>query len=190
MAYTLFISESRLKKLTAVHENLEPQELTPFVLQGQDVYVQELLGTKFYNSLKEKVIAGTTTTQEQNLLNDYIAPMLANYAVYLALPSFNYKMKNKSVLNPSAEEAQNTGLSELKYLRESVKNTADFYRERSREFLIDNETDFPDYINYGTDGMRPNRLNAYSSGIVIPRPYDGCTWADLNAEDPNAPYNQ
>jgi len=188
MAYTIFISESRLKRLTAVHENLEPDELTPFVIQAQDVYVQELLGTKFYNSLKNKVISGTTTTQEKTLLNDYIAPCLANYAVYLALPSFNYKMKNKSVLNPSAEEAQNTGLSELKYLRESVKNTADFYRERSREFLRDNESDFPDYINSGVDGMQPNRRNAYSSGIVIPNATYGCLPSDVMRKDPNAPY--
>ena len=178
MSYVLFISEARLKRLTAVHENLEPQELTPFVLQAQDVYVQELLGTKYYNSLKTKVKNSTTTTADTNLLNDYLAPMLANYAVYLALPSFNYKMKNKAVLNPSAEEANAVDLSELKYLRGSIKDTAEFYRERAREFLIDNETDYPDYINPGVDGMQPNRLNGYDSGIVIPRPY-GCNLNDI-----------
>lgn len=187
MAYTLFISESRLKRLTAVHANLEPDELTPFVLQAQDIYVQELLGTKFYNNLKGRVISGTTTNSEKQLLNDYMAPMLANYAVYMALPSFNYKMKNKSVLNPSAEEAQNTDLSELKYLRGTVKDSAEFYRERAREFLMDNESDFPDYVNYGVDGMSPNKRPAYHSNIVIPRPV-GCLPSDLNRKDPNAPY--
>jgi len=187
MAYTLFISESRLKRLTAVHANLEPDELTPFVLQAQDIYVQELLGTKFYNNLKGRVISGTTTNSEKQLLNDYMAPMLANYAVYMALPSFNYKMKNKSVLNPSAEEAQNTDLSELKYLRGTVKDSAEFYRERAREFLMDNESDFPDYVNYGVDGMSPNKRKTYYSNIVIPRPV-GCLPSDLNRKDPNAPY--
>ena len=174
MSYTLLISENRLKRLTAVHANLEPDELTPFVIQAQDIYIQELLGTKFYNNLKTRVISGTTSNAEKTLLNDYIAPTLANYAVYLALPSFNYKMKNKAVLNPSAEEAQNTDLQQLKYLRESVKNTADFYRERTREYLLDFEEDYPDYINYGIDGMAPNKLNAYSSGIVIPRTLGYC----------------
>lgn len=174
MAYTLFISENRLKRLTAVHLNVEPDEITPFVLNAQDVYIQELLGTKFYNNLKESVLSGTTTVAEKTLLDDYIAPCLANYAVYLALPSFNYKMKNKSVLNPSAEEAQNTDLTELKYLRESIKNMADFYRERSREYLYDNESYFPDYINPGVDGMMPNKHNTYSSGIVFPSTYPLC----------------
>jgi hypothetical protein len=189
MSYTLFISENRLKRLTAVHANMEPEELTPFVLQAQDIYIQELLGTKFYNNLKTKVLSGTTNSSEQILLNNYIAPTLANYAVYMALPSFNYKMKNKAVLTPTAEEAQNVDLSELKYLRESVKNTAEFYRERTREYLIDNETLFPDYVNYGIDGMAPNKLNTYSSGIVIPTRFGGCN-PEPNNYDPNATYNQ
>lgn len=189
MSYTLFISESRLKRLTAVHANVEPDELIPFVLQAQDIYIQELLGTKFYNNLKLRVISGTTTGPETILLNNYIAPTLANYAVYMALPSMNYKMKNKSVLNPSAEEAQNVDLSELKYLRESVKNTAEFYRERTREYLIDNENDYPDYVNFGIDGMAPNKMNTYSSGIVIPTRYGTCD-PEPNNYDPNADYNK
>ena len=188
MSYTLFISESRLKRLTAVHANVEPDELTPFVIQAQDIYVQELLGTKFYNNLKLRVISGTTTGPEVILLNNYIAPMLANYSVYLALPSLNYKIKNKAVLTPTAEEAQNTDLSELKYLRESVKNIAEFYRERTREYLRDNEEQYPDYINYGVDGMAPNKMNSYSSGIVIPNRCYSCPEYPDNP-DPNANYN-
>lgn len=189
MAYVVLISENRLKELTAVHSNMEPDELTPFVIQAQDIYVQELLGTKFYQNLKNRVYSGTTTDAEEVLLNEYIAPTLANFSVYLGLPSFNYKMKNKSVLNPSAEEAQNTGLSELKYLREQVKNTAEFYRERSREYLIDNEELFPDYTNPGIDGMMPNKTNTYSSGIVIPNKRSDCV-PYPSGYDENAPWNK
>lgn len=187
MSYVLFISERRLKKLTAVHANMEPDELVPFVLQAQDIYVQELLGTKFYNSLKTAINDDSTTDPEENLLNNYLAPMLANYAVYMALPSFNYKMKNKAVLNPSAEEANPVDLTELKYLRGTVKDSAEFYRERAREFLIDNESDFPNYVNYGIDGMAPNKRNTYSSGIVIPPRMGECN-PEPNNLDPNAPY--
>jgi hypothetical protein len=187
MSYTIFISEARLKKLTAVHANMEPDEIMPFVLQAQDIYIQELLGTKFYNGLKNRIVASSLSVAEQTLLNEYIAPTLANYSVYMALPSFNYKMKNKAVLTPSAEEAQNIDLTELKYLRGSVKDAAEFYRERTREFLIDNETDFPEYVNYGIDGMAPNKRNAYSSGIVIPPRLGECN-PEPNNYDPNAPY--
>jgi len=189
MAYVVLISENRLKELTAVHANMEPNELTPFVIQAQDIYIQELLGTKFYQNLKNRVFSGTTSDAEETLLNEYIAPTLANFSVYLALPSFNYKMTNKSLLNPSAEEAQNTDLSQLKYMREQVKNTAEFYRERSREYLIDNEELFPDYTNPGIDGMMPNKLNGYSSGIVIPNKSWICN-PEPKGYDANAPWNK
>jgi hypothetical protein len=47
MSYVLFISEARLKRLTAIHDNVEPQELTPFVQQAQDIYIQDVLGFGF-----------------------------------------------------------------------------------------------------------------------------------------------
>ena len=169
MSNVLFISESRLKSVTSVHENLEPDDLMPFVLQAQDTYIQELLGTKFYQSLKNSVTGATLTAAETTLLDDYISPTLAHYSVYLALPSLNYKIKNKSVLNPSSETSENTTLEELKYLRGTVKDTAEFYRERTREYLRDNQENFNDYINPGVDGMMPDKFNNYSSGIVIPR---------------------
>lgn len=173
MSYVVFISEARLKKLTAVHDNVEPNELMPFVVQAQDVYIQDILGTYFYQELKDKITNNTVSGYYKTLLDDYISPTLANYAVYLALPSLNYKIKNKSVLNPSSEEAQNTDLSQLKYLRGSVQDTSQFYAERTREYLRDNQEQFPEYTNPGVDGMMPNKNNPYFHGVYIPKKY-GC----------------
>jgi len=182
MSNVLFISEARLKRLTAVHDNVEPQELTPFVVQAQDIYIQEILGTYFYQSLKDKITNDTISGYYQTLLNDYIAPTLANYAVYLAFPSLNYKIKNKAVLTPTSEESQSTDLSSLKYVRGSVQDTAQFYAQRTREYLRDNQEQFPEYLNPGTDGMMPNKNNPYFHGIYIPKKY-GC--GDNLPDNPN-----
>ncbi len=173
MANVLFISEARLKSLTAIHDNVEPNDLMPFVLQAQDIYVQDVLGTKFYNSLKTNVSGDTLTTEETTLINDYISPALANYSLYLAIPTLNYKFKNKSILNPSSEESLNTGFDEMKYLRENTLDTAQFYMARALDYLCDNSSAFPDYTNPGSDGMMPNPRSPYNSGIVMPR--SGCS---------------
>ena len=169
MSYVLFISEARLKKITSVHENVEPDDLVPFVTQAQDIYVQDILGTKLFDHLKDAITGSTLTGPETTLLDDYIAPMVGNWALYMALPHLNYKIKNKSVLNPSAEEAQNTGFQELKYLRGSIKDTADFYTERLRRYIDDYFSDFPDWVNPGTKGMQPQKTNQYFHGIYIPK---------------------
>jgi len=173
MSYVLFISSARLKKLSGIYENFYDDLIAPFTLQAQDIYVQEKLGTSFYNALKLKVSGGTTTSLEQDLLNNYIAPMLANYAVWLALPSIHYRIKNKSVLVGTSEEAQTADLNEIKYLRASILDVAQFYGERMREFLVDNESSFPTYVNYDENYMAPNKRNTYSQGLYIPKDY-GC----------------
>lgn len=162
------ISEARLKKLTAVHANVEPDELMPYVVQAQDLKIQSLLGTKFYNNLKDSIADDSLTTEEEDLLNDYIAPTLAQYALYYALPSLNYKVTNKAVLNPSSEESLNADLEQLKYLRQAVRDTAEFYESRLRDYLCDYSDYFPDYINAGVNGMMPSKAKSSTSGIFTP----------------------
>lgn len=171
MAYVVFISEQRLKSITAVHDNVEPDDITPFVVQAQDIYVQDMLGTKFYNSLKDAVVGASLTTPETTLIDDYLSPMIANYAIYLALPSLNFKIKNKAVLTPTSEESTSNGLEEIKYLRQSVLDTAQFYGQRTLEYLNDYSSDFPDYTNPGDKGMNPSHRSPYEAGIFIPSSY-------------------
>lgn len=187
MANVLFISEGRLKKLTSIHENVEPDDIMPFVIQAQDIYIQDVLGTKFYNNLKLKVSGNTTNTNEKELLNDYIAPTLANYSLWLAFPHLNYKIKNKALLQGTSEEAITTDLNVTKYVRGSIEDTAQFYRERLRKYLEDFSINFPDYINPGTDGMQPNKNNAYFHGVHIPHPI-GCGWENLKIDPLNTNY--
>lgn len=167
--YALFISSQRLKKITSIDENVEGQELIPFAVQAQDIYIQDALGTTFYNHLRTAVSGSTATDDEKTLINEYIAPTLANYTLYLALPSLNYKVRNKALLSPSSEESINVGLEEVKYLREATEATAEFYAQRLIDYLCVNESLFPTYQNPNVDdGMLPNHNTQYDSGLYIP----------------------
>ena len=178
----LFISEQRLKATTAIHGNVDPQDLLPAVIASQDIYVQSLVGATFYQGLKTRVAAGTESNEERLLINEYIAPMLANYALYMAMPTLAYKIFNKSVSQPTSEESQPATLEQIKYVRDSILNTAEFYRERALEFLCNNDNDYPEYLNPDTDdGMAPDKSSDYYSGIVIPKRY-GCRYYDEDEE--------
>ena len=98
------------------------------------------------------------------------------------MPGLKYKLTDKGVLSGSSEETTQTSLDELKYMRQSALDTAEFYQKRMREFLMDNPGMFPEYTSPGTKGMYPNKENPYFSGLVTPRRYkdyyeqkcDGC----------------
>ena len=172
MAYTaLFVSEQRMKQWTSLDSNVEVNEITPFIINAQDIYIQDSLGTKFYNRLKTGIVDDNLTANETTLLNEYVAPMLMQYALYLMMPSLKYKMVNKGILNGTSEETAPTSLDELKYLRQSALDMAEFYNKRLIEYLCDNPGVFPQYDAPGTEGMRPNKRNPYFSGLVTPRKY-------------------
>jgi hypothetical protein len=167
MAYTaLLVSEQRLKQWTALDNNTRTEEITPFIINAQDVYIQDTLGTKFYTRLKEGVVNNDLTPDEKHILNEYVAPTLMQYALYLMLPTIKYKIVEKGVLNGTSEETSATTLDELKYLREATLDLAEFYNKRLLEFLIDNPSMFAFYTNPGTNGMMPNKRTPYFSGLV------------------------
>ena len=165
----LLVSEQRLKQWTNLDNNVRVEEITPFIIQAQDIYIQDQLGTKFYNRIKQGVINNDLNADENTFLKDYIGPTLMQYALYLMMPGLKYKLSDKGVLSGSSEETTQTSLDELKYLRQSVIDTAEFYADRLREYLIDNPGLFPEYQTPGTDGMYPNKQTPYFSGLVIPR---------------------
>ena len=170
MAQTaLLVSEQRLKQWTNLDSNVRVEDITPFIIQAQDIYIQDSLGTKFYNRIKDGIINANLTADEQTLLNDYIGPTLMQYALYLMMPGLKYKLVDKGVVSGSSEESTQTSLEELKYLRQSALDTAEFYNERLREYLLDNPGMFADYDAPGVDGMYPNKQTPYFSGLVVPK---------------------
>ena len=109
MSYTaLLISEQRLKQWTNLDDNVRVADITPFIINAQSIYVQDRLGTKFFNRIKEGIIADNLNADEQTLLNDYIGPMLSHYALYLMLPGLKYKFVDKGILSGTSEETAPT----------------------------------------------------------------------------------
>ena len=166
MDTVLLVSEQRMKQWTSLDNNIRIDVLTPSILQAQDLYIQDTLGTPFYKRLKEGVIADDLTVDESTFLKDYIGPCLIQYSLYLLLPQLKYKMVEKGILNGTSEETQPTTLDEMKYLREQALDTAMFYNKRILEFLQDNPSMFALYQNpTANDGMLPNKQNPYFSGL-------------------------
>lgn len=164
----LFVSEQRFKHWTQLDENVRFDDLVPFIRQAQDIACQNTLGTKFFQRLKDGIIAGDLNADEKHLMNEYIGPAVMQYALYLMLPSLKYKLMDKGVVSGISEETAATSLDELKYLRQSTLDTYEFYSKRLREYLMDNPGMFTEYDSPGAEGMYPDRSNPYFSGLVTP----------------------
>ena len=168
MSKVKFITTQFLKENTTIQDNVDDDFLVPFIYKSQDTHLQQVLGTSFYDRLKEGVINDDLDTDETALINDYIQNMVAEWTLYEVLPHINYKLTNKAISKESSEWSVNSELNELKFLMDRVRDMAEFYTKRLQVYLCDYSTLFPKYNN-PDDNENLKRSNAaYFNGVYIP----------------------
>ena len=173
MAYVLFISEQKLKDSTAINGNVDAEFLLPFLKQSQKLYVKTKLGTDLYEKLQSDITANTLTGAYQTLVDDYIAEMLPNFALFHAIPYLRFKIENGNIYSKTSETGVALSTEEAQHLREEVKNTGEYFMERMIDYIKNNISSFPEYsTNSGAD-VTPDQ-NAYYAGMNLERPNNQC----------------
>lgn len=168
----LLISEVKLKNFSQINKNVDQDILKSQVQIAQDIDLQTILGTKFYNHLLSQVSAtgNTFNADEKVLVDDYISPYLIQQSYFRAMPSIMYRSMNRSIVQGTMESAEPVNIETFKYLRNIQKQTADFYMTRLQDYLLigKGQNKFPDYTTQSTiDGMIPNRQEKYMNGIYL-----------------------
>lgn len=167
MSNILMVSEEKLKSFTTINENVSVEVLLPNITISQEIGLQTLLGTKFYESILEKISTSTLNPAETTLLEDYIQPYLIHRAYWEALPTIYMRIMNKAVVVGSTEQGNSATMGDMRYLRNIQQNRYEFYSQRLMDYIKNNQSDYPDYYTYtSTDGMKPSKEN-YFAGIHI-----------------------
>jgi len=163
----LLVSEEKLKAFTTVNENVSPQLLIPYILNSQNTYLVNLIGSSFLKELYLQVKTGTVTEANTYILDEYIGQVVLQYGLMMALPFLKYKILNKSILSPKSETSDSIDLDELKYLVAEVKNTAEQYAMLLQRYLFWHSADYPLWNNaLAMDGVIPDRGNVFTSPLV------------------------
>lgn len=168
----LLISEIKLKAFTNINRNVEIDLLKAEIQIAQDIDLQTILGTKFYNHLLSQVSAtgNTFNAAETTLVNDYISPFLIQQSYFQAMPSIQFRTMNRGMVEGTMENATAVDIETFKYLRNIQKQRADFYMTRLLDYLLIGKGSnvFPDYTSTSTrDGMIPDRREKYMNGIYL-----------------------
>jgi hypothetical protein len=172
-AGTLLISEQKLKNFTQINKNCDIDVLRAEITITQDISLQTLLGTLFYEHLLSCVSAtgNTFNADEKILVDEYISKFLIHQSFYQALPALHLRVMNRGIVGgQDSDNSKYADMETLKYLRSIQKNTADFYMTRLQDYLNTGHGvgKFPQYLTMSiTDGMIPDRSQKYNSGIFL-----------------------
>lgn len=170
MTTKLFISSTDVKNNTAIEKNVEDTRLKQAILHAQNIHIQEITGSAWYDSLAGKRTEEQTwtglTASEETFIESYLNFALREFALYEYLFDANFNISNQSIEKQSATNSVSAELEEVKMLAERARSRADFYRERCLKFLCDNSELFPLYDD-SNQNLYPNR-NSFGAGNITP----------------------
>lgn len=182
MSKVMFIPTWTLKQNTPIQDNVDDSLLNPYIYKAQETHIQFILGTNLYQAIMTMIESNTIGLPQNSnyklLLDDYISPCLVEYSFYEVIPFISLKLTNKSIVRGNAEFATEGDLADLKYLRQTVVEMAQFYAQRVSNFLKQYNYNYPEYFtNSGLDKIVPNSTS-YFNGVYIKGTgkFSDCRW--------------
>lgn len=165
MANVLFISETFLKQNTQVSDNVDVKYIRESILWAQDSEIQKILGSTLYNKIKTDIAASALAGVYKTLVDDYIQVTLKHYVTAECLAMATYKITNKGLQIQDSEQSSPASTSNINFLVEKETNKADWYRQRLIDYLCENSSSYPEYLNPddGVDVIHPSDNNFRTS---------------------------
>lgn len=167
---TLYISENRLKESTTINHNVDTELLVPNIKVAQDKYILTKLGSDLDNKLQQLIqdaeLDDAGNENYKKLVNTYIQPALIQWTTYESIIYLGFKFQNKDIMRKNSETGTPASLDDIKFLRQEVRNTAEWYTERLVDYLCHNNNLFPEYSTNTNEDVRPSRKN-YFNGMNL-----------------------
>lgn len=170
----LFIDEQYLKETTMINENVDPKVLIPAIKVAQDKHILLLCGSGIFEELKTQISTNTVSSDNQKLLDEYIQPCLAWWALCESLPNIVFRVQNKGIEVKNSENSEAISDEALAMLTAKYEETAKYYAKLLINFLVRYQDRYPLYYNPG--GSYGSQIDSfygigteYFSGLVIPQ---------------------
>jgi hypothetical protein len=146
---------------SAINSNVEQKILTKCIRTAEDKYLMPLIGSNMYQAIMSAVTNGSMTAgAKKTLVDDYLLPTIAEYALL--------RKKGLQKQN-SGENSESASMDDLTYMLTAVRDTCQFYAQRTIKFLLANIQDYPEYYQYTTIDNIPPARSDYFGGIQFPK---------------------
>jgi hypothetical protein len=171
MAKALFITTKDLKRYSVLNGNIDPDKLTYWVEIAQDTEIQNYLGTQLLEKLQDLILAGTigdpANVAYETLLETYVKPMTIYWALTLYMPFAAYTVANGGVYKHTSESSISVDKDEVDYLANKYRDIAQFYTNTFIDFMVYNQTTYPEYNSNTNDDTYPDQGGANFGGWVL-----------------------
>lgn len=153
----LFVTPEDIKRNTIINGNMDNNEFLQFVKIAQQIHIQNYLGTKLYNKITEDIENDTLDADYQYLLNEYVQPMLINFAMVDYVPFAGVTIKNGGIFKHRTDTGEVPSKEEIDFLTQKYRNFAEFYTRRFIDYMgIYASQKYPEYFTNANADMFPD----------------------------------
>lgn len=163
----LLISEDTIKSQSNLSDNCWGKFLLPAIREAQEIRLQAVIGTNLYQSLLEKVSAGTVVDQYKDLLDYYVQPVLLYQVLSDVIDVLDVKLANLGTIRSRDEYVDNISDEERVRLKTNYEYKADWYVKRLQQYLLDNRHLFIELDDCTCNNIKNNLNSAASTGIWL-----------------------
>jgi len=152
----LFVSTDDLKRYSVLSGNIDSDKFIQFISIAQEMHVIEYLGTRLYERLQDDIINDSLNADYQKLLETYVKPLTIHWALVEYMSFAPYQVTNKGVYKHISETSDSVSVEEVNSLVEKHRDIAQNYTRRFIDFMIYNQTTYPDYNQNKNDDIYPS----------------------------------
>ena len=168
----LLISVDILKERTDIHGNVDPKLIYPHIKYVQDAFIKPVLGTALFDKL-QTLIDGNTIADPSNadyklLLDEYLIDTLIWYVKSELQVDISFQTWNKGVVRKQGENTEMPTMSELIDLAGRYKNKGEYYANRMKLFIIDQNSRNQKYQEYTHPGSTIDTVTPEQRNFTLP----------------------
>ncbi|MEM1337259.1 MAG: hypothetical protein AAGF96_05890 [Bacteroidota bacterium] len=176
----LLITANEITKKTPIGANVDVDQYAAIIEECQDFVIEKILGTKLIERIKTDYQSSALNGHYLTIRDDYIAPILAYTVAKEFLLIQNFHSRNGGLFKHVPQNAEPVSLKEADLLSNKQGAKADVYIQRLQDFLIDKDSEIPEYTTAQDEDydIKPDKRLSTYNGLYLGGRYYGHTSAE------------
>ena len=166
MAEILLTSESFVRSVTNVSDNLAGKYILPSIREAQEQGLKSILGDCLLSKIKQLISSNTLDGKYKELV-DHCQYYLAYAAIVEVTNKVSFKIGNFGVAKSQDENLQVASYDEIVKMQYYYQTKVDAYCLELQAWLLDNKGSFPELNECHCRKLSSNLYSAASCGIFL-----------------------
>lgn len=170
MAEILLSSETFIKSVTNISDNVAGKYILSSLREAQEVSLKSIIGESLLDKLKALVKDGSID-QHENIKYKYLVNKCQYYLAYMTIVELifkvSYKIGNAGLVKTTEENLQVATLDEIIAQKEYYQGKADFHCYELQNYILEEISDFPEVNDCTCRKIHANLHSAATCGFFL-----------------------